>query len=272
MSLPGETPETADAVVAWLCSPVGGFSGGLWWMRTLKAHIFNEIDKNGDDKICWPEFYQWLLRWNVMRDESEDAARSLFTFLDRDGNGTIDTQEMMDALMLLSEFESKSDKSLSATWLARIWWCFFELCNAIGFPKIPPIISNRVMRCKDTMASNVRIFHQGHISRSWSHHSRLGSWWCWRNRLSHLPWSTSCSSTRSCTSRKPRVLKVAENKHLCKEDWMVSWNDTFFWFDMDSVWLCYIARLTSKIAKHVNIKHFWKLPNLQTMNFDFTCS
>ena len=29
MSLPGETPETADAVVAWLCSPVGGFSGGL---------------------------------------------------------------------------------------------------------------------------------------------------------------------------------------------------------------------------------------------------
>jgi len=84
-------------------------------MRTLKAHIFNEIDKNGDDKICWPEFYQWLLRWNVMRDESEDAARSLFTFLDRDGNGTIDTQEMMDALMLLSEFESKSDKSLSAT-------------------------------------------------------------------------------------------------------------------------------------------------------------
>lgn len=50
-----------------------------------------------------------------MRDESEDAARSLFTFLDRDGNGTIDTQEMMDALMLLSEFESKSDKSLSVT-------------------------------------------------------------------------------------------------------------------------------------------------------------
>ena len=42
-----------------------------------------------------------------MKDESEDAARSLFTFLDRDGNGTIDAQEMMDALMLLSDFESK---------------------------------------------------------------------------------------------------------------------------------------------------------------------
>eukprot|EP00435_Cladocopium_sp_Y103_P066626 s218_g28.t3 len=93
MSLPGETPETADAV----------------------AHIFNEIDHNADDKICWGEFYQWLLRWNVMKDESEDAARSLFTFLDRDGNGTIDAQEMMDALMLLSDFESKHDKTLAVT-------------------------------------------------------------------------------------------------------------------------------------------------------------
>ena len=50
-----------------------------------------------------------------MKDESEDAARSLFTFLDRDGNGTIDAQEMMDALMLLSEFESKHDKTLAVT-------------------------------------------------------------------------------------------------------------------------------------------------------------
>ncbi|CAL1167788.1 unnamed protein product [Cladocopium goreaui] len=93
MSLPGETPETADAV----------------------AHIFSEIDHNADEKICWGEFYQWLLRWNVMKDESEDAARSLFTFLDRDGNGTIDAQEMMDALMLLSDFESKHDKTLAVT-------------------------------------------------------------------------------------------------------------------------------------------------------------
>lgn len=93
MSLPGETPETADAV----------------------AHIFSEIDHNADEKICWGEFYQWLLRWNVMKDESEDAARSLFTFLDRDGNGTIDAQEMMDVLMLLSDFESKHDKTLAVT-------------------------------------------------------------------------------------------------------------------------------------------------------------
>lgn len=66
--------------------------------------------------------------------------------------------------------------------------------------------------------------------------------------------------------QEARVLKVAENKHLCKEDWMVSWNDTFFWFDMDSAWLCYIA-LTSKIAKHVNIKHSWKIA--QFANYEF---
>eukprot|EP00438_Fugacium_kawagutii_P010738 Skav218254 [mRNA] locus=scaffold2035:83097:97463:- [translate_table: standard] len=91
MSLPGESSQTAEAV----------------------AHIFNEIDHNADEKICWGDFYHWLLKWNVMRDESEDAARSLFTFLDRDGNGTISPQELMDALMLLSEFESKNDKTLA---------------------------------------------------------------------------------------------------------------------------------------------------------------
>ena len=87
------------------------------WKFASEAHIFSEIDHNADEKICWGEFYQWLLRWNVMKDESEDAARSLFTFLDRDGNGTIDAQEMMDALMLLSDFESKHDKTLAVTWL-----------------------------------------------------------------------------------------------------------------------------------------------------------
>lgn len=89
MSLPGETAETADAV----------------------AHIFDEIDHNKDERICWDEFQKWLWRWNVQHDESEDAARSLFTFLDRNGDGTIDAQEMMDALMLLSDFECKNNHS-----------------------------------------------------------------------------------------------------------------------------------------------------------------
>lgn len=91
MSLPGETAETADAV----------------------AHIFAEIDRNGDDMICWEDIHSWLLRWNMKQDDTEDAARSLFTFLDRNGDGTIDAQEMMDALMLLSQFESKSDASMT---------------------------------------------------------------------------------------------------------------------------------------------------------------
>ena len=82
-----------------------------------QAHIFQEIDHNGDSEICWNDFQKWLLRWNIPHDDSEDAARSLFTFLDRDGSGQIDAQEMMDALMLLSEFESKLDGSLSVAQL-----------------------------------------------------------------------------------------------------------------------------------------------------------
>ena len=80
-----------------------------------EAHIFEEIDQNGDSEICWNDFQKWLLSWNVPHDDSEDAARSLFTFLDRDGSGHISAQEMMDALMLMSEFESKTDRSLSVT-------------------------------------------------------------------------------------------------------------------------------------------------------------
>lgn len=101
--------------------------GAGWPPGVTKAHIFNEIDHNADEKICWGDFYHWLLKWNVMRDESEDAARSLFTFLDRDGNGTISPQELMDALMLLSEFESKNDKTLAVAALVfRQFDCSFN--------------------------------------------------------------------------------------------------------------------------------------------------
>ena len=98
-------------------------------VRCCEARIFEEIDHNGDSEICWNDFQKWLLRWNVPHDDSEDAARSLFTFLDRDGSGRIDAQEMMDALMLLSEFESKLDGSLSVarllkstTLLQKLYW------------------------------------------------------------------------------------------------------------------------------------------------------
>ncbi|CAE7030829.1 unnamed protein product [Symbiodinium sp. CCMP2592] len=84
-------------------------------IEDVVAHIFEEIDQNGDSEICWNDFQKWLLSWNVPHDDSEDAARSLFTFLDRDGSGHISAQEMMDALMLMSEFESKTDRSLSVT-------------------------------------------------------------------------------------------------------------------------------------------------------------
>ncbi|CAJ1358797.1 unnamed protein product, partial [Effrenium voratum] len=91
VSLPGQNTETSDVV----------------------AHIFEQIDHNGDEQICWEEFYTWLTRWDRLHDESEEAARSLFTFLDRDANGTIDADEMMNALMLLSEYESKTNANHS---------------------------------------------------------------------------------------------------------------------------------------------------------------
>ena len=79
----------------------------------------------------------------MKHDETEDAARSLFSFLDRNGDGTIDAQEMMDALMLLSDFESKNhDRSLTVTrpQVRIVTWfhfCYFRSILWYAFLPVP---------------------------------------------------------------------------------------------------------------------------------------
>ena len=104
------------------------------------------------------------------RGLAQPGGRSLFTFLDRDANGTIDADEMMNALMLLSEYESKTNAnhSLAEPWPKKSIFLGY-LPPAILLSRKPPETWEKSLFLKRTMVekngeSTPRILRQTHMN------------------------------------------------------------------------------------------------------------
>jgi|WetSurMetagenome_2_1015567.scaffolds.fasta_scaffold43941_4 hypothetical protein len=71
---------------------------GSYDPTALYESLFKKIDSNSDDGVDEAEFESALSKMASDKNVSADEAKQMFATLDADGNGTIDTKEMMNAL------------------------------------------------------------------------------------------------------------------------------------------------------------------------------
>eukprot|EP00931_Biecheleriopsis_adriatica_P118811 TRINITY_DN94129_c0_g1_i1.p1 TRINITY_DN94129_c0_g1~~TRINITY_DN94129_c0_g1_i1.p1 ORF type:complete len:733 (-),score=150.97 TRINITY_DN94129_c0_g1_i1:16-2214(-) len=81
-----------------------------YWVVEVVSRIFEELDVSAVGRISWPDFEQWLLRWESSRSDDEIIA-DLFDIFESHGNGKLHAQDLMDALLRLSRHLGDQEKA-----------------------------------------------------------------------------------------------------------------------------------------------------------------
>lgn len=87
-----------------------------FWQNTADVigDIFRKVHSS-DGRIKWEDFEAWLSGQALDGDLHEQKAKEMFSFFDKDNSGKIDSQELMDGLMLLGSLRGTQDVALPIT-------------------------------------------------------------------------------------------------------------------------------------------------------------
>eukprot|EP00930_Biecheleria_cincta_P096133 TRINITY_DN88000_c0_g1_i1.p1 TRINITY_DN88000_c0_g1~~TRINITY_DN88000_c0_g1_i1.p1 ORF type:complete len:742 (+),score=130.60 TRINITY_DN88000_c0_g1_i1:40-2265(+) len=101
-----------------LSAALKSFSAALpeFWqdITGVVGDVFRRVH-SVDGRITWEEFELWFNGQNMDSDFSEQEAQELFSFFDKDKSGKIDSQELMNGLLLLGSLGGKQDGAIPIT-------------------------------------------------------------------------------------------------------------------------------------------------------------
>lgn len=144
--------------------------------------IFSQLDADGDGAITWEEFESWVARFeNDMGEEDEEALAELFDLCDTDGTGNISAQELMDAILLITDMQSSGS----------------------GHEALAPETAEAIVRdldCKGTGGIELSEFTEV-IHASWAKRVRTNS----QPRMRSLTTTSKASASRGCADERGRA-------------------------------------------------------------------